>query len=303
MIKIILLSLMLFPMLSSAQEYLNYISPTAKYLKNQQQEGEILIATKAELDPENPENSEILHANDYNRLLRVEANLFSNESRGNGQQLWVMYRSKISQKWELIAKVDSLNRYDLKDQRVTGGVVRHFDKKNVRVEVSKAIENILFANSSVEVEYVTPVTKKLVGYVGGRYSDYDTAGVVNFLAYLAAEYYVAGNNMIFARMVVSEDKFNTGAKDRTTTGMVRFTHFINDFDKVFIFGANSADSILRNYNNSIDNAEGVTFGAGYSRRVGKSWIIEFMAEEQRRRLPSGKDKTKVFTVAVTKLWK
>lgn len=296
--------LLLLPLTSFGQEYLDYVSPVAKYLKGEvSSQGDLVIAKKDDLNPENEQSHEILHANDYNRLVRFEANFFTNKVRGDGQQIWVMYRNKVTQNWELIARLDTLDRYDVKDQRATGGVVRHFGKKNLRIEVSKAVENVLFANSTVEVEYVTPVTKKLVGYIGVRKSDYDSAGVANLLAYVASEYYIPGNNMIFAKLNVSQDKYNVGVKERSTTGLVRFTHFVSDFDRLYVFAANGSDNVLRSYNNTIATAKGSTFGAGYSRQLRKSWLIEVMAEKQTRNFPSGKDETSVYTVALTKLWK
>lgn len=264
---------------------------------------EMLIATPAEVEKLS-EDSEIISPNDYRELIRMEAQVFDSPQRGSGRAVWIMYRNRISKKWEIAARFDTISRYDVTDEMIGGGVLMHVKKSVLRVEVAKSKKGGLFPDTTVELEYVTPLTQKLVGYISARRTRYQEDGATNLLTSLAAEYYIAGNNMIFARVSLSRTEFRSGANDTLPVAVVRFTHYINDFDKVTGFVGNANESILRQYDQVVNTARGVTYGASYSKRIGQSsWIAEVGIEQSHMRYPNRKVTDRAIRISITKLIK
>lgn len=264
---------------------------------------EMLIAKPAEVEKLS-EDSEIISPSDYRELVRMEAQVFDRPQRGPGRAVWIMYRNRVSKKWEIAARFDTISRYDVTDEMIGGGVLMHVKKSVLRVEVAKSRKGGLFPDTTVELEYVTPLTQKLVGYVSTRRTSYQEDGATNLLTSLAAEYYIAGNNMIFARVSLSRTDFRSGANDTLPVAVVHFTHYINDFDKVTAFVGNANESILRQYDQIVNTARGITYGASYRKRVGQSpWIAEVGIEQSHMRYPNRKVTDRAIRISITRLIK
>lgn len=229
----------------------------------------------------------------------IITNIQQYNGAGSGNQAFIMYKRKINEKWQVLATVESIERFDIDDYRVGVGGIYSFDKQSIRIELTEAGKNTLFPQRSVEAEYVRPLSSKLVGYASLRYSDYQQANLENFLTSFAAEYYITGKDMIYARVFISHDDFQRNDDQTSVTGMIKYTRFITDDIRVWAFYANSSESVASPFDTSVGRVEGDTFGIGGSYPIGKNLTIEANIERRMNRNDFVEDTT-VFGISIRK---
>lgn len=267
--------------------YSEWFKSQPKHVQEALSDDQVVVTT--------PEKAEEIVGNRHE--LRLDSTGYqSNVPTGDGGQLLVLYKSRVSQKWTVIAIMEGMSRYDLKDGRVGGGAIYHMDKKAVRVEITEAGRNTLFPSRTAEAEYVTPLTDKLVGYAAFRYSDYQQADVVNYLASLAAEYYVSGKDMLYLRVFLSRDDFASAKDAGSVTGMIKYVRFITDDNRVWVYYANSVEHYAHSYDSGVGQLKGNTYGIGGSYKISKNWYVETNLEYQDRRNSDTKNYVVMFSI-------
>jgi YaiO family outer membrane protein len=238
----------------------------------EEQEGELVIVNEAEAEALMRPKTE----------LRLEGTRYeTNAPVGDGVQLMALYKHRLSDKWEVIAKFNAIDRYDIGNQGGAVGAIYHKDKKALRIEITESGRAVLFPTRSIEAEYAQPIGKKLVGYASLKYSTYQQADLVNYLTSLAAEYYV-GKGMIFARVFISHNDFDNTQDVGAVTGLIKYTRFITDDNRVWIYYANSNEHYERRFESTAGALKGNNVGIGGAYKVSKNWSIETNLEYQNR---------------------
>jgi YaiO family outer membrane protein len=217
----------------------------------------------------------------YRREAEFGASYLSIRRANPGSQVHLAIRDQSVGGWEFSGRADYLHRFGRDEGRGTIGITRRWEGgESLRVEGGLSPDAEIFSRVSLETELAWPLGSGLVGYVGGKYSNYAIAEIWNAVA--ALEWYIPGSNALFARYILNRSEFDVGGTSTDGTWMVKLTHFRTDDDRLWVYYSRGTEGFTTGTADQIGNISSNTFGVGGRIYPVPRWGVEGNIEWQDR---------------------